>query len=112
MIILTKVIAALLALTVVTKTLYDYKRKRESLTMFIFWTVAWIFIFYVALVPSIFYNFANKMADQNVGIGTFVGLAFIFLFFITYRVYIKAHRLEQQIRDIVMRVGIKDIEEK
>ncbi|MFA5158281.1 MAG: DUF2304 domain-containing protein [Patescibacteria group bacterium] len=112
MIIATKIIAIFLAVMVISKTFYDYKRKRESLTMFLFWTLAWIFIAYVALVPGIFYSFATKMADQNVGTGTFVGLAFIFLFFITYRIYMKAHRLEQQIRDIVMRIGIKDIEEK
>jgi len=112
MIIITKIIAILLALMVISKSFYDYKRKRESFVTFMFWSLAWVFIVYVALVPKIFYSFATKLADQNIGIGTFVGLAFIFLFYITYRVYMKAHRLEQQIRDIVMRIGIKDIEEK
>ncbi|MEI8061170.1 MAG: DUF2304 domain-containing protein [Candidatus Berkelbacteria bacterium] len=112
MIIITKIIAILLALMVISKTFSDYKKHRESLTMFLFWTLAWLFIAYVALRPTIFYTFVTKMSDEHIGSGTFVGIAFIFLFFITYRVYIKANRLEQQIRDIVMKIGIKDIDDK
>jgi len=111
MIIFTKIFAILLALTVITKTFYDYKKKREILSTFAFWTIAWVLIVYVALKPTLFYNLLSSMANENIGIGTFVGVAFIFLFYITYRVYIKANRLERQIKDIVMRIGIKDIED-
>ncbi len=109
MTILTKIFAIILAIFVISKSFYDFRKKRESIVMFLFWTISWLFIVYVALKPSIFYQLASSMSDQNVGLGTFVGLAFIALFFVTYRVYMKAHRLEQQIRDIVMKIGIKDI---
>lgn len=112
MIIITKIFAIILALTVITKTFYDYRKKREILSTFLFWTIAWILIVYVALKPSLFYNLLSNMANENIGIGTFVGIAFIFLFYITYRVYMKANRMERQIRDIVMKIGIKDIDEE
>lgn len=112
MIIITKIFAIILALTVITKTFHDYRKKREILSTFLFWTVAWILIVYVALKPSLFYNLLSKMSNENIGIGTFVGIAFIFLFYITYRVYMKANRMERQIRDIVMKIGIKDIDEE
>lgn len=112
MLLFTKIIAVILALTVISKSFYDYKRKREGIVMFLFWAVTWALIAYVALKPSLFYSFITALSKENIGIGTFVGIAFIFLFFITYRVYIKANRLERQIKDIVMKIGIKDITEE
>ena len=111
MIILTKLFAYFLALLVICKTIYDYKKKKESFIMLMFWSLTWIGICYVATFPSIFYKFATSLSNQNIGSGTLVGLALIFLFYITYRVYAKANRLEQKIRDIVLRIGIKDINE-
>jgi len=110
MIILTKILAVFLALLVISKSFYDYKKKQESLTTFLFWSAAWAGIVYVAINPSVFYKFLINLGNENIGMGTFVGIAFIFLFFITYRVYVKAHRLEQKIKDIVMKIGIKDID--
>ncbi len=112
MIIVTKIFAIILAFTVISKGFYDYKKKKEILSTFLFWTIAWLFIVYVTLKPSLFYNLLSRMADENIGIGTFVGVAFIFLFYITYRVYIKTDRLERQIRDIVMKIGIREIIEE
>lgn len=111
MILFTKFFAIVLAIMVISKTFYDYKKRQESLFSFLFWTFAWLFIVYISLVPSIFYKFVANMASENIGLGTFVGIAFIFIFFITYRIYIKANRLERQIKEIVMKIGIKDIEE-
>ena len=112
MIIFTKIVSILLALLVISKTYLDYKKKREGLTMFLFWSITWVAIVYVAIKPSIFYKFATSLSNKDVGMGTFVGLAFVFLFYITYRVYVKANRLEQKLKDIVMKIGIKDIDEE
>lgn len=112
MIILTKAISLFFAIIVISKTYLDYKKKRESLTMLFFWTITWIGIVYVAINPEVLIRFSQKVGEPNTGIGTFLGLAFIFLFFITYRVYVKANRLEQKIKDIVIKIGIKDIDEE
>lgn len=111
MIILSKIISIALMLTVISKTYLDYKKKRESLIMLIFWSLAWIIIVYVAINPVVLIEFSEKIGEPNTGIGTFLGLAFVFLFYITYRVYLKANRIEQKMRDIVMKIGIKDIKE-
>lgn len=111
MIIFTKIFAVSLTLLVIFKAYHDYKKKNDSIVALLFWTLTWLFIAYVALKPELFYYFVSKMSNENVGIGTFVGVAFISLFYITYRIYIKASRLERQIRDIVMKFGIKDIED-
>jgi hypothetical protein len=110
MIIFTKIFAIILAILVISKSMHDYKKRQESLMTAIFWAAAWIGIVYVALVPKVFYKFILDLGNENIGIGTFAGIAFVLIFFVTYRVYVKAHRLEQKIKDIVMKIGIKDIE--
>lgn len=112
MIIVAKIIAVILALLVITKSFHDYKKRNEGIVTFLFWTITWVLIAYVALKPSLVYSFMMSLSGENIGMGTLFGIAFIFLFYITYRVYIKANRLERQIKDIVMKVGIKDIVEE
>lgn len=112
MILFSKFLAVFLAFLVITKSFYDFRKKREGLFVFLFWIITWLFIAYVAIKPGLFYKLVNSMASENIGIGTFVGIAFVFLFYVTYRVYVKANRLEIQIREIVMKIGVKDIEEE
>ena len=110
MLLFSKILAIILAATVISKTYLDWKRHREVFTTFIFWTVAWLVVVYAALAPTVFIKITDKIGVKGAGYGTLFGLAFICLFFVTYRVYIKANRLEQQIKDIVMKIGLKDIE--
>lgn len=109
MLIFTKILIIFMAILVISKSLHDYKKKNENIYTFLFWSGTWIFIVYVALKPDLFYDIINSLSNENIGIGTLVGVAFVFLFFITYRIYIKANRLEQKIKEIVMKIGIKDV---
>ena len=112
MLLLSKILAIFLAILVITKTYYDYRKHQESLVTFLFWSLAWIGIAYVAIMPGVFYGFMQKMKNENVGIGTFIGTAFVFLFFITYRIYTKANRIEKQIHEVTMKLGLKDLDKK
>ncbi len=109
MILFAKIVAIFLAGTVISKTYLDWKKHRESFATLSFWTLAWLGVVYAAFDPSVFIKITDKIGEKGAGFGTLFGLAFIFLFFITYRVYIKANRLEQQIKDIVMKLGLRDI---
>lgn len=109
-ILLIKILSLFLGITVISKTYLDYKKKQEGLAMFLFWSIAWIVIIYAAIVPEQIYKVMQNFSKQNIGTGTFVGIAFMFLFFVTYRVYTKANRLEQKIKDVVTKIGLKEIE--
>jgi hypothetical protein len=98
--------------TVLSKSYLDYKKKKETLIMFSFWLITWTGILLFALYPSLFFTIGDKVKSQGIGYGTMLGLIFMFLFFVTYRVYVKAHRLERQLRDLVMKMGLKDIEKE
>jgi len=108
--ILVKVFSIILGLTVLIKTYHDFKKHRENLVMFLFWMVAWSLIIVATLFPSTVTLLIERISGKGVGIGTFIGVAFIFVFFVTYRIYIKANRLEQKIKDIVVKIGLKDLD--
>jgi len=112
MIAFVKIISLVLGLTVISKTYLDYKKKNESFFMFFFWTVAWVGIIIVSLFPEIINEALQISMAQKIGTGTFLGVAIVFLFFVIYRVYIKANRLEKKLHKMVMKLGIKDIDDK
>lgn len=107
-----KFICLFLGFTVITKTYYDYKKGSEGTTMLLFWTIAWLAVIYSAIDPGRVYRLAQHFSSSNVGVGTFVGVAFVFLFFLTYRVYVKANRLEKKLRDMVIKLGLNGMEKK
>lgn len=109
--IIIKLITLFISVTVLSKTYLDYKKKKETFSMFLFWTITWLAVLFFAIWPRIYLNVKEYFNNFGVGSVTFVGLIFIFLFFVTYRVYVKTHRLERQVRDLVMKIGLKDVEE-
>lgn len=110
MIILAKIISVILGVLVITKTLTDYRRKQEGLTMVIFWLSAWTAIVILALFPILVEKINLLIGQQGTGINTFLGASFVFLFFVTYRIYTKAERMERKMHDLVMKLGLKDLE--
>jgi hypothetical protein len=111
MLIVVKIIAILLAIMVISKTFYDLKRKQENWATFLFWVTTGLLIVYASIWPNFIYKLFANSPNENIGIGTLVGIVFVFLFFIIYRIYTKANRLERQIREIVMEIGIQNISE-
>jgi small membrane protein len=107
-----KFLSFFLGFTVITKTYYDYKKGAETIVMLLFWTVTWLFIICAAIFPDKIYSTMQRLSKENIGIGTFVGIAFILLFFITYRIYIKANRLERKLHDLVIKLGLSNIEKE
>jgi len=111
-IISAKIIAVLVGLTVISKSYHDLKKHYESLVMFLFWLFTWSAIIAATILPDVFLRLADKVSKNGIGVGTFAGIAFIFLLFITYRVYTKANRLEKKLHDMVMKLGLKEIEKE
>jgi len=107
MIILVKIFSIILGLMVISKTYHDFRKGRESITMFLFWTIAWICIILVSLFPEIVDEIISMSQGQRIGTGTFFGISIIFLFFVIYRVYIKADRIERDLAEVVRQVAIK-----
>jgi hypothetical protein len=112
MFVFVKIFSFLLGLMVISKTYLDYKKKSESFFMFVFWTLAWIGIITVSLFPEIIDQALEISRAQKIGTGTFFGISIIFLFFVIYRIYIKANKLEKKLHDMVMKLGLEEIDDE
>ena len=104
-----KVIALLFALLVTIKSYLAYRQHQESLVMFLFWTVTWLAIITFAFFPQLI---DLVLGQQNVGVGSFIGVALVFVYFVVYRVYVKADRIEKRFNDIVRQGALKGIPPK
>src|SRR3989344_5309640 len=108
MIIIAQVLSAFFAALVITKSYADLKRGRENIVMFLFWTAAWLIILGIAIYPNVINILIAKFGGQRTGMGTIFGLALTFMFFIMYRIYIKADRVEKDMHKVISDLSIKN----
>ena len=95
-VIVSKIFALILAVTVFAKSYLDFRSRTESLRVFLFWTITWASIVVIALFPSIIDAIISFAGGGRAGLGTFFGMAIVFLFFTVYRVYVKIGRIEHR----------------
>lgn len=112
MIYIAQFFSAFLAALVISKSYSDLKRGQENIVMFIFWGITWIAIAGVAFFPGTIDWLIEKFGGQRTGLGTIFGLGLTFLFFVIYRVYIKADRIEKELSKFVRDLAIKSAEPK
>lgn len=105
-VIASKIFSILLATIAVSKSYVDFRARVESLQMFIFWVFTWTAIVLVALFPSIV-DFLLSFGGRT-GLGTFFGMALVFLFFVVYRMYVKLERIEQKLTRTIQELALKD----
>jgi hypothetical protein len=103
-VLVSKVFAVLLAVIAISKSYVDFRARRESLQMFLFWTITWTAIVVVALFRSI----VASLLEGQAGVGTFLGMAVVFMFFMLYRIYVKLERLEQKITTLVQDIALRE----
>lgn len=110
MILAAKALALILGIIAISKSYHDFRKKEEGLTMFLFWLTTWSAIIVVTLYPILIDKFNALVGDQGSSINTFLGASIVALFFVVYRIYIKAHRIERQLHTIVMKLGLKELD--
>lgn len=109
---ITQFLSAFLAVLVVTKSYTDFRRGKESRSMFLFWTIAWIAILLVAFFPNKIDEISFRFGGRGTGVGKFLGMALVFVFFVVYRIYVKADRIERMFQRFVKEQALKDLDLK
>jgi hypothetical protein len=85
-----------------------YRAKKGDITKgeFVFWSVIWLAVIIIALIPS----FATPMAEF-LGIGRAVDvmiyLSILVLFYLVFRMYVKLEKTEQEITQLVRKIALK-----
>ena len=106
--IIAQIFSVLLASVAISKSYVDLRAKRESLSLFLFWTLTWIAIVGVALFPNIVQFLIASFGEGRTGLGTFFGMGLVFLYFIVYRIYTKLDRIEQKLTKVVQDLALRE----
>jgi hypothetical protein len=104
----SKIFAFVLAAIAISKSYIDFRSRLESLKIFLFWVVTWLVIVVVALFPSIVAYIIGSFGEGRAGLGTFFGMGLVFLYFLTYRIYVKIGRVEQKLMKTVQELALRD----
>ena len=102
-----RVFSIVLALIAISKRYVDFKGRKESVQMFLFWTVIWIGIVFVAMFPDMVATVVSA-GGGRVGIGTFLGMVIVFLFFLVYRMYVRMEAIQQKLAVVVQEFALRD----
>ena len=103
-----KIFSVILASVSVSKSYVDLKGKRESLSLFLFWTITWAGIVFVALFPNVIDILITSFGGGRTGLGTVFGMGLVFLYFVVYRIYTKLENMHQKLTKIVQEIALRD----
>lgn len=112
MIIIAKIVSIVLALVVISKSYLDFKKKRESLTMFLIWSLIWIIVVTIAVFPFIAEKAIDQLGSGRTGIGTVLGIGMVLMLYIVYRVYTKSNRIEYQLRELITKISLYEANDR
>ncbi len=105
---ISKLLAFVLTLVVISKTYIDYRRGRESRQLFIIWMSIWLVLLIVIAFPGLIDYISLKLSNQTTSVGALFGLAFTFLLFLMYRIYAKAARIEYNQNKLIRALALKE----
>ncbi len=105
---IAQVFSVILAAVSVSKSYVDLREKRESLSLFLFWSATWAAIVVLALFPGVIDLLLSSFGGGRSGLGTVFGMGLVFLYFIVYRIYTKIDRLEKRLTKVVQEIALHD----
>lgn len=97
MLIFAKIFAIILSILVIARSITDYRNKKESLEMTAFWIIIWAGIIVFAYYPNLIDKLIEGLGGSRTGLGTIFGMGLVFVLFISYRIYVKANRIEKNL---------------
>jgi len=106
MIIIAKIFAAVFAIVVLSRSIVDYRDKKESLQMTVFWIVVWVTISAIAFFPILVDKTIEILGGNRTGLGTFLGMGLVFVMFVSYRIYVKANRVEKNVAKLSREIAL------
>lgn len=105
---LLKIFAIAVGLLAVGKTLIDFRKKEETLAVALFWLLLWIALIVIAINPALIDSTIEALSGRRGTVGQIVGVGFIFIIYILYRIYLKVQRNEQKITRLVRRLALHE----
>lgn len=105
-------IATFFAAIVIAKSFDEFRRGREPWPVFLSWLSIWLVVIIVALFPGITTWARERIFGPDAGLGTIFGIAIVLLLFLSYRIYLKAERVERTLNQLISDLALRDFEKE
>jgi hypothetical protein len=109
---LPAIVASIIGIIVISKSILDVREKQENWQVSLFWLLLFLAIIFVAFDPMIIESALVKLGKTSFTIGQIVGVGFVFVLYIVYRVYVKANRIEKQLNLLTRKIALLKLEKK
>ncbi len=109
MIIIARVLATVFALIVLSRSIVDYRNRKESFQMTVFWIIVWLAIAIIAFFPSTVDTAIRLFGGNKTGLGTVFGMGLVFIMFVSYRIYVKANRIEKNLNELSRNFALQTV---
>lgn len=100
-----QIIAVLFSLFAFSRALIRFREAKITGKEFVFWSIIWIGVIFVAVLPWTTTFIANFIGIRR-GIDVIVYLSIIILFYLTFRIYVKMENVEREITKLVREEAI------
>ena len=101
------VIIVLFALFAFSRAYLRFKEKKISRKEFLLWSVIWIALIIIAIIPETATQLSNFFGIER-GVDLIVYASIIVMFYLIFRLYIKIDQTEQNLTKIVRKMSLKD----
>lgn len=94
------------------KTVANFKKNKITLPVFLFWTILWLIIITVAVMPQVTGFLDKLLSGQGRGLDAIVYFSIFFIFFIIFKIIAKLERIEREITEIIRHLALKNPKKK
>lgn len=99
-----QILVFLFGLFMIYYSYIHYKRKEFSKNVFVIWETLWIFMSFIVLFPNIF-SPITSILNLSSNFNLFVVFGLIFLFSLSYYLFISTKKLEKKIEKLVISIA-------
>jgi hypothetical protein len=105
-----QIIIIVFAIFALSRAFLRFKENRLTTRDFVFWIIIWFAIIVLSFLPNIA-GYISMFFGIGRGIDLAVYVSIVALFYLVFRVYVKAENLEKEITELVRKIA-HDKEEK
>ncbi len=106
-----QIIIILFGLFAFSRTFLRFKESKINRFSFLFWSVVWISVIIVAIIPATTRIF-TKISGVGRGVDFLVYTSIIILFYLVFKLYVKIEKIEQEITEIVKNISLKELKRR
>lgn len=103
--------ATFFGVLVILKVYHDFRARLVPWPVFTFWLLTWLGVIVIALFPGLTTWLKVHVLGPDTGIGTIFGMSLVALLFLSYRLYIKADRVERKLNRLLTRLAVRDLDD-